>query len=159
VTELPSWLATAGAIAAAVGAVGGLAGLAALIRARAEKRKLDAEADKTDADTAEKLTQIALTLVEPMQREVSRQAGIISEQDRRTLELVGRVGQLESDQHTQRMLLVEHSVWDHLALARMADAGIILPEIPPLFPPRPQPAPAAASVTVEVTATEAQPAT
>jgi len=154
VTELPSWLATAGAIAAAVGAVGGLAGLAALIRARAEKRKLDAEADKVDADAAEKLTQIALTLVEPMRAEVTRQSGIISQQDQRTLELIGRVGQLESDQHTQRMLLVEHSVWDHLALARMADAGVELPPIPPLFPPHAHAdarAPRAqATVTVEV---------
>jgi hypothetical protein len=163
-TELPTWLTYAVAIGGPVGAVGGLAGVSALIKARAERQKLSAEADKvkaetdkTDADAAEKLTQIALTLVEPMQREVSRQAGIISQQDTRTLELISRVGQLESDQHTQRMLLVEHSVWDHLALARMKAVGVEdLPPIPPQFPPR---TPPAAEVKVEVTTATAEAAT
>jgi len=162
VTELPTWLATAGAIAAAVGAVGGLAGLSALMKARAEKKKLAAEAgkveaetDKVDADTASQLTDVALRLVQPLSAELNtlRTAHATTQ---------ARVGQLESDQHTQRMLLVEHSVWDHLALARMKDAGVDLPPIPPLFPPNvhtPATAPASTEVTVAVTTTPSEPAT
>jgi len=158
VTELPTWLTIAGAIAAAVGAVGGLTGIALVLKTRAERTKLAAEAEKlsaesekVDADTASQLTDVALRLVEPLSRQLdSLRIEHTSTQN--------RVGQLESDAHTQRMLLVEHSVWDHLALARMKDAGVDLPPIPPLFPPQ-QPAPAPATVKVEVTATESQPAT
>lgn len=128
----------AGGIAAAVGAVGGIGGVVALINSRSSRRKTYAEADSTEADAASKLTETALTLVQPLQAQVS--------------ELRGRVGQLESDQRTQHMLLVEHSVWDHLALARMNESGVALPPIPPLFPPKPNPA---ASVEVTVTHPEA----
>ena len=48
-TELPSWLASLGAIAAAIGTFGGLAGIAAIVKARAEKAKLKSEAEKVDA--------------------------------------------------------------------------------------------------------------
>jgi hypothetical protein len=67
-----------------------------------------------------------------------------------------RVGQLESDARTQHMLLFEHSVWDHLALARLRDADVHMDPIPPLFPPTPTTA--AAEVTVAVT-TSTEPAT
>ena len=135
-TELPSWLATVGALAAAIGAIGGLAGLAALTRARAENRKIDAEAGMVDADAASQLTDVALRLVEPLRDEMGS--------------LRARVGQLETDARVQHMLLVEHSVWDHLALARMKAEGVEdLPPIPPLFPAQPD-ARAHATVTVEV---------
>ena len=151
-TELPAWLATAGAIAAAIGTIGGLAGLAALLKARAEKKKLTAEADKThaeadkvDADAAAQLTTVALQLVEPLRDEMGN--------------LRARVGQLETDARVQHMLLVEHSVWDHLALARMKAEGVDdLPPIPPLFPARTEPAHAPAGATT-VTVEVGQPAT
>ena len=155
-TELSDWLAITGAVAAALGTIGGLAGVTSLLKARAEKRKLAAEtektaaeADKVDADAAAQLTDVALRLVQPLSTELDtlRQSHASTQ---------ARVAQLESDQHTQRMLLVEHSVWDHLALARMQDAGVDLPPIPPLFPPRPNEA--GTQVKVEVT-TPAEPAT
>jgi len=164
VTELPTWLTIAGAIAAAVGGVGGLTGIALVLKARAERAKLAAEAEKlaaesekVEADAASQLTDVALKLVTPLSNELTALRAAHSTTQ-------ARVGQLESDQRTQHMLLVEHSVWDHLVLARMKDSGVELPPIPPLFPPTApaQPAPAAApstEVTVAVTTTPAEPAT
>lgn len=163
-TDLPTWVLILGALGTAVGAIGGLAGISAVLNARALKRKtiseagkVEAEAEKVEADAASQLTDVALRLVQPLSAELTalRSAHATTQ---------ARVGQLESDQRTQHMLLVEHSVWDHLALARMADAGVELPAIPPLFPPT-APAPTAAapqgqsSVTVAVTTTPAEPAT
>lgn len=134
--------AVVGAVLAGVGGLGGLAGFGALMNAKASGRKTDAEAeqaraaaDNNEADAATKITDAALRLLDPVQQQVA--------------ELRGRVGQLESDQRTQHMLLVEHSVWDHLALARMKDAGVELPPIPPLFPKN------STTVTVEVTQPDA----
>lgn len=117
-----------GGIAAAVGSVGGLAGVVAVVNAKSIRSKTYAEADQikaaaesSEADAATKITDAALKLLQPVQTEVS--------------ELRGRVNTLETAARTQHMLLVEHSVWDHLALARMRDAGVELPPIPPLFPP------------------------
>jgi len=131
-----------GLIAGAIGTLGGLGGVVALINSRSARTKVYAEAEQiraaaesSEADAAGKITDAALKLMEPLQTEVSRQS-------RLTGELHTRVGQLESDARTQHMLLVEHSVWDHLALARIKDAGVDLPPIPPLFPPS---APAGAS--------------
>ena len=116
------------ALGGIVSTIGGLTGIVALVNSRSARRKTYAEveqikasAESNEADAATKITDAALKLLQPVQREVS--------------ELRGRVGQLESDARTQHMLLVEHSVWDHLALARMRDAGVELPPVPPLFPP------------------------
>lgn len=162
-TDLPTWVLILGALGTAVGAIGGLAGISAVLNARALKRKtiseagkVEAEAEKVEADAASQLTDVALRLVQPLSAELTalRSAHATTQ---------ARVGQLESDQRTQHMLLVEHSVWDHLALARMADAGVELPAIPPLFPQAqaaPAPAqPGQSSVTVAVTTTPAEPAT
>lgn len=101
-------------ILAALGGIGGLGGLGALLVAKSQGKK-------NEADAAGSIVNAATALVAPLQGEVGR--------------LTTRVGVLESDAAIQRQLLVEHSVWDHLALARMTDANVELPPVPPLFPP------------------------
>lgn len=141
-----------GGVAAAIGTVGGFGGVVALINARSIRTKTYAEADQikaaaegVEADAASKITTAALQLMQPLQTEVARQSGEVTK-------LHTRVGQLESDARTQHMLLVEHSVWDHLALARMKDANVDLPPIPPLFSrPPPRSAHDSTQVNVQVT--------
>jgi len=157
------------AVVGAIGTIGGMGGLVALFNANAVRRRTDAEtislksaSEKTDADAADKITDTALKLIAPLEREVQRQAAVINQQQAAmsltqtqanqtqvTLsQTQARVGQLESDARTQHLLLVEHSVWDHLALMTLKENGVNLPPIPPLFPP--------SAVQVATTETHAQ---
>lgn len=112
VPEISGGFAALLAVLGALGGLGGLAGIAALVKSRAESRK-------TDAEGAEAITRAATGLLEPMRHELTS--------------LRSRVQTLEVDQLNQRMLLVEHSVWDHLAVHHLAQAGIDVPPVPPLF--------------------------
>lgn len=92
-------------------AVGG-GGAVSLYKARSERSKNDADASKSIAEAA-------TALIDPLRSEL----GI----------LTGRVATLESEARAQHLLLVEHSVWDHLALTELRRLDVELPPIPPLF--------------------------
>jgi chromosome segregation ATPase len=59
--------------------LGGLAGLGALARVRAERRKINSEADKSGADAAKVLSDAAVALLDPTREQVAYlQAQLIS---------------------------------------------------------------------------------
>jgi chromosome segregation ATPase len=58
------------AVAALAAALGGVAGLAALLTLKSTKRKLLAEADKSEADAAKVLSDTAVALLEPARLQV-----------------------------------------------------------------------------------------
>lgn len=74
----------------AIVAIGGSSSLVLVLRYRADRRKVLADAGKTDAEAAAVLSGAAITLLEPLQAEVSRLTT-------RVHELEARVATLTAD--------------------------------------------------------------
>ena len=102
------------------GLIGGLGGVVTLINLPKMRKK-------QDADTAQVLSNTAVTLVEPLTKQM--------------VELRGRVQHLETYGVLHRQVLGEHAAWDHLAIRRLQQAGVHIDPPPPLFPADPPPTP------------------
>lgn len=115
-------------------ALGGAAGVAAIITAIitgfASKRKLGAEA-------AEIITQAAAGVVKNLQAEIDRQVTVREDQARQYVETIDAIVESHEEEMDEvRRVLQLHVAWDAIAIAKMAEFGVDLPEAPPLLPAR-----------------------
>ncbi|MFD4294126.1 hypothetical protein ACFWQG_12990 [Rhodococcus sp. NPDC058532] len=107
-----------GVIVAAV-----VGGLFAFRKTRADAHKATAEGEKAEADAAEKLTQIALSLVEPTNRELAAV--------RRDLDAHK---QSDADaREARKVAAVEHMAWDIQAAEQIRALGGDIDNPPPLY--------------------------
>lgn len=117
----PAW------IAAILGSTGVGAIIAAIVTGMFSKRKLGAEA--TDI-----ITKAAAGLVTNLQTEIDRQIHLRQEQAERHEKSVNDLIQSHSDEMDEvRRVFRLHSIWDTMAIAKMAEVGIDLPPAPPLL--------------------------
>lgn len=125
-------------IVAALGAGSVGAVIAALITGLFTKRKLGAEA-------TEIITKAASGVVESLNGEIVRVnsalAAVRAEQSRERIsharELRERDARHAAQMSAVRRTLQLHVAWDVMAIARLGEHGIDLPEPPPLLPPLP----------------------
>lgn len=90
----------AASVFAAIGALGGTSALIALLKLRADKRKILAEAGKTSADAAAVIQGSAVALLQPLREEIARLSGEVTE-------LRGKVHTLSVELETARAQLRE----------------------------------------------------
>ena len=109
------------AVAAAVAAL--VVALLGFRKSLAESRKADAEGEKAEAEAAEKLTQIALSLVEPTNRELAAV--------RRDLEAHKQAD--ADDREARKVAAVEHMAWDVTAAQQIRALGGDIDDPPPLY--------------------------
>lgn len=110
----------------------GVSGTAAsIVAAVFSRRKVSAEAEAASASAAQTITATATQLLAPLRAE-------LAELHPQLRGLRTRVVDLESEQEVHRRLLVAHADWDRLAAQRLAEAGILLDQPPPLYPHYPK---------------------
>ncbi len=109
-------------------ALGGGAGLAHVVTSFASKRKMQAEGEKSEAE-AEKINVDATVAL------VSAATALVAPLEARLGSAEGRIGTLERDIHERDRLAAEHAGWDYIVEEKAKEAGIVLPERPPLRPP------------------------
>jgi uncharacterized protein YlxW (UPF0749 family) len=136
--------------------VGGLSAIiASIVTGLFSKRKLGAEAtelitraagsvvksledqlrrqeEQREADRREHAQEIA-EVARKREEDRAERAREIAEFERK-LEEVREVHSIEIEDWRQTLQL--HVAWDHLAMHRLAERGVILPDAPPLTPPR-----------------------
>jgi len=98
-------------VVAAVAAFGGAGGVAAMVRVRAERRKLRSEAQAADVSATTAMVQAAMQLVEPLRRELAdtreRQRALEADSAARTQEMVERIREQEAELAALRVRMVE----------------------------------------------------
>lgn len=104
--------------------------ITAVIAAIASKRKLGAEA-------ADIITKAAAGVVTSLQAELDRQveARVVQQREHREQMDALIEGHAEEMAEVRRVLQL-HVAWDAIAIAKMAEFGVELPEAPPLLPAR-----------------------
>lgn len=117
-------------ILAILGGGGGLAGIATIgitIRQnRAAASKTEAEASKTDTESAQIVQSMALELVQPMQTELVALRKDVADLQRKRVEDLRRITDLEDDRTTLAEAVYEQMIWQ--------EAGAAPP--PPIFSAR-----------------------
>lgn len=121
---------TPAVVTAVLGAAGLGAIVAAIIAGLFSKRKLGAEA-------TEIITKAAAGVVTNLQGEIDRQIQLRRDQavlDKTTMQAM--IENHDRELENVRRVLQLHVAWDVIAITKMAELGIILPDAPPLLPPR-----------------------
>lgn len=94
-----------------------------VVNAIANRRKLGSELERADADTDRIYTETARGLMSEMRLELTRANQ--------------RIADLEFNAEEQRRVLILHSAWDLMAVAKVRECSppLSLPHPPPLTPP------------------------
>lgn len=101
-----TWLTVVGVLSSIGGLLGATGGIALLLRIRADKKKLVAEAGHTEAEARKILVSTSLTLVEPLERrvkELTQEANVLREEmQRRVRELTDEADMLRRELNDAR---------------------------------------------------------
>lgn len=94
-----------------------------VVNAIVSRRKLGAETERTDAEKDQIVTETARGLVADLRQEIDR--------------LKSEIAGLRRDAEEQRRVLILHSAWDLMAVAKIRECKppLELPHPPPLTPP------------------------
>lgn len=128
----PTW----GTVAIAVLGTGSVAAVGAAIVTGLFSRK------KLGADATEIITRAASGVVEQIQEDNAR----LRTENAELLARVERFGQIVED-HTAVLQL--HVAWDAIVIAKMREAGIVLPPAPPVYAPSGSPGRSRATLDIE----------
>jgi hypothetical protein len=114
-----------GLVVTVIVSIAGSAGVGSLISGLMSRRNVTADAELKSATAAQVLSQTSTELLAPLRAELSE-----------LRPLRGRVEKLEQGAREQKALLQAHARWDAAAVAAAAEAGVILPSPPPMYPPK-----------------------
>lgn len=130
-----TWLAIIGAVLGSGGIVGLILAFPTIRKMRADRKKVDADAEHVEIDGAAVLSKAALEQMVQAQDDARRERGMrIAEEEAHGLTKAElRATRLIVYQYTQRAQ--EHVGWDYNAEQALAGFGVNLGQAPPLLPP------------------------